>query len=268
VTSQRVYEVIVRRFLCIFYPPAEYLKIGVTAKRDTETFFANFKILVKQGYLELATASFAKKNMSTNASVSKNSENSMETVTFDENLITSIQNLKKGMALPVEEFFIKEGETSPPKRYNSGSIILAMENAGQLIEEEELRAQIKGSGIGTSATRGEILKKLFNNKYLALNKKTQIVTPTMLGEMIYDVVDHSIRPLLNPELTASWEKGLTYVADGDITSDEYMKKLDDFVSRRTLAVKGLNNQYQMRACYDKAAQFYKKPVRKTGKTKK
>ena len=268
VTSQRVYEVIVRRFLCIFYPPAEYLKIGVTAKRDTETFFANFKILVKQGYLELATASFAKKNMSTNASVSKNSENSMETVTFDENLITSIQNLKKGRALPVEEFFIKEGETSPPKRYNSGSIILAMENAGQLIEEEELRAQIKGSGIGTSATRGEILKKLFNNKYLALNKKTQIVTPTMLGEMIYDVVDHSIRPLLNPELTASWEKGLTYVADGDITSDEYMKKLDDFVSRRTLAVKGLNNQYQMRACYDKAAQFYKKPVRKTGKTKK
>ena len=133
------------------------------------------------------------------------------------------------MTLPVQSLDIKEGKTSPPKRYNSGSLILAMENAGQLIEDEELRAQIKGSGIGTSATRGEILKKLFNNKYLALNKKTQIVTPTMLGEMIYAVVDHSIRPLLNPELTASWEKGLTYVADGDITSDEYMKKLDDFV---------------------------------------
>lgn len=221
---------IVRRFLCIFYPPAEYLKIGVTAKRDTETFFANFKILVKQGYLELATASFAKKNMSTNASVSKNSENSMETVTFDENLITSIQNLKKGMALPVEEFFIKEGETSPPKRYNSGSIILAMENAGQLIEEEELRAQIKGSGIGTSATRAEILSKLVKIKYLKLNKKTQIITPELLGEMVYDVVDGSIRSLLNPELTASWELGLTQVAEGQITEEQYMAKLNGFIT--------------------------------------
>ena len=154
-----------------------------------------------------------------------------------------IQSLKKGMTLPIQGMEIKEGKTSPPKRYNSGSLILAMENAGQLIEDEELRAQIKGSGIGTSATRGEILKKLFNNKYLALNKKTQIVTPTMLGEMIYDVVDHSVRSLLNPELTASWEKGLTYVADGDITSDEYMMKLDRFVSSRTEGVKGLNNQY-------------------------
>ena len=147
-------------------------------------------------------------------------------------------------------------------------MILAMENAGQLIEDEELRAQIKGSGIGTSATRAEILKKLQANKYIALNKKTQVLTPTHLGEMIFDVVNNSIRSLLNPELTASWEKGLTYVAEGDITSDEYMKKLDDFVSRRTLAVKRLNNQYQMRACYDKAAQFYKKPAGKTGKTKK
>ena len=168
-----------------------------------------------------------------------------------------IQSLKKGMTLPIQGMEIKEGKTSPPKRYNSGSLILAMENAGQLIEDEELRAQIKGSGIGTSATRGEILKKLFNNKYLALNKKTQIVTPTMLGEMIYDVVDHSVRSLLNPELTASWEKGLTYVADGDITSDEYMMKLDRFVSSRTEGVKGLNNQYQLRACYDRVAPFYK-----------
>jgi len=257
VTSQRVYEVIVRRFLCIFYPPAEYLKIGVTAKRDTETFFANFKILVKQGYLELATASFAKKNMSTNASVSKNSENSMETVTFDENLITSIQNLKKGMALPVEEFFIKEGETSPPKRYNSGSIILAMENAGQLIEEEELRAQIKGSGIGTSATRAEILKKLNANQYIFTNTKTQIITPTLLGEIIYDVVDNSIKQLLNPELTASWEKGLTYVAEGSITADEYMQKLSGFVGRRTLAVKDLRNQAQLVTLFNETAINYK-----------
>ena len=162
------------------------------------------------------------------------------------------------MVLPVRSLDIKEGKTSPPKRYNSGSLILAMENAGQLIEDEELRAQIKGSGIGTSATRGEILKKLIGNKYLALNKKTQIVTPTLQGEMIYDVVDQSIRSLLNPELTASWEKGLTYVADGEITPDEYMTKLDHFIVSRTNGVKGLNNQYQLRTFYEKASRFYKK----------
>ena len=164
---------------------------------------------------------------------------------------------------------IKEGETSPPKRYNSGSMILAMENAGQLIEDEELRAQIKGSGIGTSATRAEILKKLVNIKYLALNKKTQVITPTLQGEMIYDVVDHSIRSLLNPELTASWEKGLNYVAEGSITSDEYMRKLDHFITSRTVGVKGLNNQYQLRACYEKAAGFYPSvnSNKTTGRTK-
>lgn len=152
---------------------------------------------------------------------------------------------------------IKEGETSPPKRYNSGSMILAMENAGQLIEDEELRAQIKGSGIGTSATRAEILKKLFNIKYLALNKKTQVITPTLLGEMIYDVVLNSIRSLLNPELTASWEKGLTYVAEGSITSQEYMDKLEGFVGRRTQAVMGLNNQRQLIMMFDESAKNYK-----------
>lgn len=249
--GQKVYDVIARRFLSIFMPPAVYLKIKLETQTKGETFFANFKMLKDPGYLKVTGMGGQKKEAQ-----------------LTEEQIQAISSLKKGMPLPVKDYTIKDGTTSAPKRYNSGSLILAMENAGQLIEDEELRAQIKGSGIGTSATRGEILKKLFNNKYLALNKKTQIVTPTMLGEMIYDVVDHSIRPLLNPELTASWEKGLTYVADGDITSDEYMKKLDDFVSRRTLAVKGLNNQYQMRACYDKAAQFYKKPVRKTGKTKK
>ena len=249
--GQKVYDVIARRFLSIFMPPAVYLKIKLETQTKGEAFFANFKMLKDPGYLKVTGMGGQKKEAQ-----------------LTEEQIHAISSLKKGMPLPVKDYTIKDGTTSAPKRYNSGSLILAMENAGQLIEDEELRAQIKGSGIGTSATRGEILKKLFNNKYLALNKKTQIVTPTMLGEMIYDVVDHSIRPLLNPELTASWEKGLTYVADGDITSDEYMKKLDDFVSRRTLAVKGLNNQYQMRACYDKAAQFYKKPVRKTGKTKK
>ena len=159
--------------------------------------------------------------------------------------------------LDVKELSIKEGETSPPKRYNSGSIILAMENAGQLIEDEELRAQIKGSGIGTSATRAEILKKLIGNKYIALNKKTQILTPTLLGEMIFDVVNASIRSLLNPELTASWEKGLTYVAEGTITSDEYMTKLRDFIQSRTQAVLGTNYQYALRSYFDAAAAFYK-----------
>ena len=153
---------------------------------------------------------------------------------------------------------IKEGETSPPKRYNSGTIILAMENAGQLIEDEELRAQIKGSGIGTSATRAEILKKLINIKYLNLNKKTQIMTPTLMGEMIYDVVNNSIRPLLDPALTASWEKGLTLVAEGTITEEEYMKKLDDFVSRRTNIVKSLSNQSVLNRQFNKAAENYKK----------
>ena len=133
-------------------------------------------------------------------------------------------------------------------------------NAGQLIEDEELRAQIKGSGIGTSATRAEILKKLIHIKYLSLNKKTQIITPTLQGEMVYDVVNQSIRSLLNPELTASWEKGLTYVADGEITPDEYMQKLDHFIISRTEGVKRLNNQYQLKGFYDAAAKYYKKPV--------
>ena len=185
---------------------------------------------------------------------------------MDTGLFEAIKTLKKGMELPVKALEIKEGETSPPKRYNSGSMILAMENAGQLIEDEELRAQIKGSGIGTSATRAEILKKLIHIQYLALNKKTQIITPTLQGEMVYDVVEHSIRPLLNPELTASWEKGLTYVAEGSITPEEYMTKLDHFITSRTLGVKGLNNQYQLRACYDKAAEFYKSGSSGSGKT--
>ena len=279
-TAKGVYDLIMRRFLSIFYPPAVYQKVAIVTKIKEESFFSSFKVLAEEGYLKVAgipkkkASQTATKDSSNGNSENNNNDTNDEAgsdssdQSLDTGLFEVIKSLKKGAVLPVRALDIKEGETSPPKRYNSGSMILAMENAGQLIEDEELRAQIKGSGIGTSATRGEILKKLFHNKYLALNKKTQIVTPTMLGEMIYDVVDHSIRPLLNPELTASWEKGLTYVADGDITSDEYMKKLDDFVSRRTLAVKGLNNQYQMRACYDKAAQFYKKPVRKTGKTKK
>lgn len=241
--SKQVYDVIVRRFLSIFYPAAVYQKVAITTKIKEESFFSNFKVLAEEGYLKVV-----------GVPGKKDGEENQDT---DKVFFEKIQTLKKGMILPVQSLDIREGKTSPPKRYNSGSLILAMENAGQLIEDEELRAQIKGSGIGTSATRGEILKKLFHNKYLALNKKTQIVTPTMQGEMIYDVVDHSIKSLLNPELTASWEKGLTYVADGDITPDEYMKKLDNFIVSRTQGVKGLNNQSELRACYDKVAPFYR-----------
>ena len=237
----KVYDVIVKRFLSIFYPAAVYQKVSITTKVKEESFFSNFKVLAEAGYLKVA-----------------NEENQSQEKSADQKMFERVNALKRGMMLPVSAFEIKEGKTSPPKRYNSGSLILAMENAGQLIEDEDLRAQIKGSGIGTSATRGEILKKLFHIKYLSLNKKTQIVTPSMLGEMIYDVVEHSIRSLLNPELTASWEKGLTYVADGDITPEEYMQKLDHFIVSRTMGVKGLNNQGQLRACYDRAAKFYKK----------
>ncbi len=260
--SVQVYDVIVRRFLSIFYPPAVYLKTGIVTKIREESFFANFKVLAEEGYLKVAGIPGKKKGSMPEAEgggedAGKDPPEGSREQDSDAAFFQEIQKLKKGMTLPVRSLEIKEGKTSPPKRYNSGSMILAMENAGQLIEDEELRAQIKGSGIGTSATRGEILKKLFNIKYLALNKKTQIVTPTLLGEMIFDVVEHSIKSLLNPELTASWEKGLTYVADGEITPDEYMKKLDHFIVSRTEGVKGLNNQNQLRACYDKAAAAYK-----------
>ena len=258
-TAQRVYETIVRRFLSIFYPPAVYQKVSLVTKIQNESFFSSFKVLLSEGYLKVATNSFAKKNLGDNQ---KSSDGEAEgEVSCDEALLAALQKLKKSDILQINGLGIKEGETSPPKRYNSGSMILAMENAGQLIEDEELRAQIKGSGIGTSATRAEILKKLFNIKYLALNKKTQVITPTLLGEMIYDVVLNSIRSLLNPELTASWEKGLNYVAEGEITSDEYMTKLDHFIVSRTNGVLGLNNQYQLRSCYDRAAAFYKKETK-------
>ena len=257
-TAHHVYDVIVRRFLSIFYPPAVYQKVALITQIGKEQFFSNFRVLAEEGYLKVAGVPVPKKNANGNDAEGDGSDNNVD---LDAAFFASIQKLKKGDILDVKSLDIKEGETSPPKRYNSGSMILAMENAGQLIEDEELRAQIKGSGIGTSATRAEILKKLFNIKYLALNKKTQVITPTLLGEMIYDVVLNSIRSLLNPELTASWEKGLNYVAEGEITSDEYMTKLDHFIVSRTNGVLGLNNQYQLRSCYDRAAAFYKKETK-------
>ena len=284
-TGQKVYETIVRRFLSIFYPPAIYQKTSVTTVIPVEgemgkaekgmdvprkeSFFASFKVMTQEGYLEVMKYSFFKKNSSDKGNEGKESaekdttgkageedENQSEDK-FDAALVEMAEKLKKGMEITVGALNIKEGETSPPKRYNSGSMILAMENAGQLIEDEELRAQIKGSGIGTSATRAEILNKLIRIGYLNLNKKTQIITPTLQGELVFHVVNLSIRSLLNPELTASWEKGLTYVADGEVTEEEYMTKLNNYVGKWTEGVKGLNNQYALRQLFDQSAAFYK-----------
>lgn len=250
--SAKVYETIVRRFLGIFYPPAVYQKVALVTEIGGEQFFSNFRVLVEEGYLKAMHYSFFRKKDEDDDR--KKDEETM----CDPAFLAALSQLKKGSELNLLGLSIKEGETSPPKRYTSGSMILAMENAGQLIEDEELREQIKGSGIGTSATRAEILKKLVFIKYLALNKKTQVITPTQLGEMIYDVVHQSIRPLLNPELTASWEKGLTYVAEGSITSEEYMGKLENFVTRHTVNVKQMRNQFQLKSSFDASAPYYKK----------
>ena len=260
--SRNVYMTIVRRFLSIFYPPAVYQKVSLNVQVRTEQFFAGFKILKEPGYLEVAGIDiFGKQARGEDGTDTSGSEDG-EDLKADAAFFELVSGLKKGMKLPVSRFAVKEGETSPPKRYNSGSMILAMENAGQLIEDEELRAQIKGSGIGTSATRAEILKKLVSIDYLNLNKKTQIITPTQMGEMIYDVVDNSIRSLLNPELTASWEKGLTYVAEGSITPEVYMDKLSAFITDRTRRVMNLNNSWQLREKFTASAQFYKQPEAK------
>ncbi|NBH24384.1 type IA DNA topoisomerase [Lachnospiraceae bacterium] len=273
-TAVKVYEIIARRFLSIFFPPAIYRKVSLKVSVKEEYFFASFKVLEEEGYLKAAAFSYNKTAREGRQSSGRKKdggdgpENSpeqekagedggAEQPMTDQAFMEALNRLKKGVKLPVSKMQIKEGETTPPKRYNSGTIILAMENAGQLIEDEDLRAQIKGSGIGTSATRAEILKKLININYLDLNRKTQAVTPTLMGEMIYEVVDNAIRPLLDPALTASWEKGLTMVAEGVITGEEYMRKLDDFVSRRTNIVKGLNNQWVLNRLFNKAAGNYR-----------
>ena len=269
-TAKRVYAAIVKRFLSIFYPPAVYRKVALTVKIGEESFFASFKVLAEEGYLVLYQKPAAKsgtENSDGAEKEEKNGEGKSEgekpedgdgELTCGAEMLEALKDMKKGSKLPVSLFSIREGETAAPKRYNSGSLILAMENAGQFIEDEELRAQIKGSGIGTSATRAEILNKLVKIEYLALNKKTQIITPTLLGEIIFEVVSASIRSLLNAELTASWEKGLTYVAEGSIGSDEYMGKLESFVRRMTDGVKGLNNQSMLYGRFSEVAGFYRK----------
>lgn len=251
--SQKVYQVVVRRFLSVFYPAAVYQKVSLVSAVGKEKLFSSFKVLVEEGYLKVANVPSGKKEED-----AKNAEEKTDDIQCDAAFLACLQKLKKGAILPVDGYEIKEGETSPPKRYNSGTMILAMENAGQLIEDEELRVQIKGSGIGTSATRAEILKKLVNIKYISLNKKTQVITPTQLGEMIYEVVNASIRALLNPELTASWEKGLNYVAEGSITSREYMDKLEHFIRVKVSGVLQVNYQAALRSRYDSIAGNYRK----------
>ncbi len=268
--SSSVYELIVRRFLAIFYPPAEYLKVSLVMDVDGEKFFANFKALETEGYLAVARPKKEEKGgqeaFEREAEEQGDPEKAKEGADPEEDkeqvggidYVNAIKALKKGSEVPVTDMKTKAAETKPPSRYNSGSLIIAMEGAGKLIEDEELRAQIKGSGIGTSATRGEILKKLFNINYLANNSKTQIVTPTQRGEMVYDVVDASIRSLLNPELTASWEKGLDQVVKGTVTKEEYMEKLSGYVTRLTNGVKGLSNMAGLNEKFRDSARFYKK----------
>jgi DNA topoisomerase-3 len=249
--SVSLYELISRRFLSIFYPPAVYQKITICVRENwkaaekeySERFYTTQKVLLEEGYLKVYEV--------------QNSQSLQDSATQEKINADILKNLRKGDVLLPRSYTIKEGETTPPKRYNSGSMILAMENAGQLIEDEELRAQIKGSGIGTSATRAEILKKLVHIEYLSLNQKTQILTPTLMGEMIYDVVSASLRPLLDPKLTASWEKGLTMVAAGDITANDYRLKLNDFVARRTNIVKTLHNESSLYTSFQAAAANYK-----------
>ncbi len=242
-TALKVYEIICRRFLSIFYPVAEYQKVAMTLSKNGEKLFANFKYLINDGYLKVAANSFSKKK---------------DDVKYSPEFIARLAKIKKGDKLSVQGIDIKEGETSPPKRYNSGSLILTMENAGQFIEDEALREQIKGAGIGTSATRDGIITKLEKNKYISLNKKTQIVTPTFLGEIIYDIVYYSINGLLRADLTASWEKGLEGVAEGQISKQEYTDKMTTFVTKYTNLVKQIQNQNGITGVFDKTKVFYAK----------
>ena len=268
-----VYDLIVRRFVSIFYPPAEYQKVAIELVRHSEHFFANFKSLIKPGYLVIADKNYGKKTekkqdgSAENAADGKQEEEGAgsgvkaeegEKTLAPEEAKRLVEGLRKGSVLSCNGFTIKEGETSPPKRYASGTLILAMENAGQLIEDEALREQIKGAGIGTSATRDAIISKLVTNKYIALNPKTQIITPTFLGEIIYDCVLYSIRGLLRADLTASWETGLAGVADGSITPEEYMTKMSDYVIKYTNYVKQLRNADQITQVFDRTKPYYEK----------
>ena len=243
----KVYELICRRFISIFFPAAEYMKYNIESLIEREHFFTTFKVLTKIGYLKVSGAESEKLDKANDTDDTKD---------YGPEFINLLNSIKKGSLLNIKDMYTKTGETSAPKRYSSGSMILAMENAGQLIEDEELRSQIKSSGIGTSATRAEILKKLITIKYLSLNPKTQVITPSLYGEMVYEAVYNSIRQLLNPALTASWEKGLSMITQGSIDSKEYMDKLEHFVKSKVLAVANLNNQYSLNKAYQDIYKHY------------
>ena len=236
--EKKIYNLVLRRFLAIFYPPAVYSKVSVITKIDSERFFTTDKVCIELGYLEVL-----KPEMDSNDNDSTN--------------MKFLSLLKKGQILSLEDLIVKEGKTSPPKRFTTGSIIIAMENAGKLIEDEELREHIKGSGIGTSATRSGILTKLEKIGYIKSNNKTQVVMPTLLGEIIFDVVKNSIPTLLNPELTASWEKGLTMVTQSEIAGDIYMEKLENYIIKNTDRVLKLNNGLRLKSKFDMVSDFYK-----------
>lgn len=230
--QKKVYNTIVKRFIAVFYPSAEFNKVNVTINVENETFYASGKVCVNQGYLEVLKPKNIARKVTDVAQNVDNSSVKEEQEASENNNLEVFKKLKKGQEIEVKNYEIKDAETSPPSRYTSGNMVLAMENAGKLIEDEELREQIKGAGIGTSATRGEIIKKLERIKYIDINAKTQIVTPTKKGEVIYDVVNHSMPDMLNPKLTASWEKGLDMVAKKEIKSEEFMVKLEKYINSK------------------------------------
>lgn len=250
-TTKGVYEIICRRFLAIFLPQAVYKKASLVIDIDGEKLFCSDKYLVTPGYLEVMNYSFTKNKPFQTSS--------------------SLDSFKKGSKVDIEDISVKTGETSPPKRYTTGSIILAMENAGNLIEDESLREEIKGSGIGTSATRAEILDKLLKDEYLAKNNKTQVLTPTLLGEMIFYVVALSIRSMLNPELTAGWERGLSKVSQGTVTEEEYTTKMEDYIKKWVSKVSSMYNENELLKYFNYAKPYHegekKKPSSKRGKAK-
>ena len=264
-----VYCQIVKRFLGIFYPPAIYRRISLTLALGQERFFASFRILKEEGYLAVMKKPEDEPGDEKNQSPEKTLPDGSDDQTIENaRMFDRLEKMRKGEIVRISRFEIREGKTSPPRRYNSGSIILAMENAGQLIEDEELREQIRTCGIGTSATRAEILKKLEKNRYISLNKKTQILTPTLFGEMICDVVRCSISALLSPAFTASWEKGLNYVVEGSVSSEEYMRKLSDYVARFTNQVKTTSNAARLLPMYQQSAQFYNQKIQKNQKKRR
>ena len=261
--QRSVYDMIVRRFLSIFYPPAVFEKLMITTAAGKEKFFTNVKALKEPGFYEITGQDKPKKEASSEETTGDEDETQESSELFD-----VLASLKKGDIVELNGLLIKEGKTSPPKRYTSGSMILAMENAGQLIEDEELRAEIKGAGIGTSATRAGIIEKLIRNDYIKLNKKTQVLTPSAMGEMIYEIILMTLPSMLEPKMTASWEKGLSQLERGEITTEDYRGKLEGYVSKHVNFVKSKDLKQAVAAKLKEVNEVYKDAGNKKTKTKK